>query len=105
MTDTAKTCSRPGCGKKLYRSNTSGDCSSGCLSPEAPPSLRARATSSSRPAAAKARPVAAKKSDDGTALERFRVVCSALGRDPDAELEEFAEGWLDALREKLGEAA
>lgn len=89
-----KTCSRPGCGKKLNANNTKGVCNSGCRSAEAPPSMRApTATPSTR------RPV--KRAAAGEALERFRAVAEALGMDPDAVLEEFAEAWLAELREKV----
>lgn len=88
-----KTCSRPGCGKKLNANNTKGVCHSGCRSAEAPPSMRAHDTPSTR------RPV--KRASAGEALERFRAVSEALGMDPDAVLEEFAEAWLAELREKV----
>lgn len=109
MTDTTKTCSRAGCGKKLYQSNTSGLCSSGCLSPEAPPSLRARGVKPARELSAVVTGAvdeqARRKSAKGTALARFKQVCAGLGKDPDEELEAFAQGWLDALLEKLEDAA
>lgn len=101
MSDTdpeAKKFSRPGCGKKLYASNVSGMCSSGCFSEDAPPALRARTPRQEKRAA---RPAPKAKSPAGGTLESFRAVCVGLGKDPDEEIEKFCAGWLDALRERL----
>lgn len=38
------------------------------------------------------------KRSEMSALERFRVVAEALGHDPDALLEEFADSYLESLR-------
>lgn len=103
MTDTTKTCSRPGCGKKLRDSNTTGRCASGCLSLEAPPSLRAKGATGMGSSVFKAATPRAKSG--ASALDRFKQVCAGLGKDPDEELEAFAQGWLDALLEKLEDAA
>ena len=92
-----KTCSRAGCGKTLRSTNTQGVCGSGCLSDEAPPSMRAGGSAGGRSKAAK---VDAPPAAPG-ALGRFRVVAEALGKDPDALLEAFAESWLGALRERV----
>lgn len=104
MSDDKKQCSRAGCGKPLRRDNTKGVCSSGCLSAEAPGALRSKdaAPRASAPAPRAAPAPAAR--DSLSALEKFRVVCDALGRDADAELEAFASEWLKALAEKLEEA-
>lgn len=92
----SKTCSREGCGKKLRPRNKKGVCSSGCLSPDAPRSLRAKGTGQPGPAQAASLP-----SSNPQSLVRFRVVAEALGKDPDALLEEFAQGWLDELRGRV----
>lgn len=90
MAPTSKTCTRPGCGKKLNDSNTKGMCSSGCLSPEAPVSLRA----------AGAGGVA-----EVDVLRRFRRVAKALGKDPEAILDEamrkVAAQWLETVEEAV----
>lgn len=96
MTDTVKICSRPGCGKQLRRTNTVGACATGCLSAEAPASQRRKDTRY-RPRPGYTPPT------DGAVLGRFRTVCAALKIDPDAELEVFAQAWLDGLREKVTE--
>lgn len=97
MTTDSKNCARPGCSKKLRANNTTGSCATGCLSPEAPPGKRATGATvrAARGEAPKRVPT------QGVALDRFRVVCEALGMDPDEVLTEFAEGWLDALKERL----
>lgn len=98
MSDEKKTCGREGCGKTLRRDNVKGVCAAGCLSPDAPGALRAKN------AAPRTAPrVAAVPVDRSglTALAKFRVVCDALGRDADAEFEEFCREWLKALAEKL----
>lgn len=111
MTD--KTCSRPGCDKKLRSNNTSGKCSTGCRSPEAAPSQRAAdvegtvKASQTAPVAKVSRGAPAPTSGDEvslTPLAKFRMVAEALGKDPAAILNEFAGAWLEALAEKLEEA-
>ncbi|GMV19063.1 MAG: hypothetical protein AMXMBFR56_72870 [Polyangiaceae bacterium] len=100
----AKNCSRPGCGKKLRSNNHTGECGSGCLSPAAPPTKRAKGVSgASSQAKAATAPKRRKRLADAheEALESFRAVCIGLGRDPDEEIAKFCTGWLDALRERL----
>jgi hypothetical protein len=104
VSDDKKQCSRPGCGKPLRRDNLKGVCSSGCLSPEAPGALRAKDATPRAPAPSPRAAPASAPRDGLSALEKFRVVCDALGRDADGELEEFASEWLKALAEKLEEA-
>lgn len=91
MDSDTKTCSRPGCEKKLRRTNTHGVCRTGCHSPDAPEAARvvgkAKPTKSSAPST--------------DALKNFRVVATALGLDPEALLAEFAESWLKALRDQV----
>lgn len=86
MPPTPKTCRRTGCGKKLREDNQTGECSSGCLSPEAPPAKRASSLVSST-------------GED--VLKRFRRVAKALGKDPDAILDDamrkVAKQWLETL--------
>lgn len=92
-------CSRPGCDKKLRSSNTKGVCATGCRSSEAPPAARATGTrSESSPRSISPAKVTAEAS---SALERFRVVAEALGKDADAILSEFAQAWLDELAAKV----
>jgi len=86
-----KTCSRSGCGKTLRDRNTTGMCSSGCLSPEAPASLRAPSVAGSELDAAP------KRRSASDTIKRFRTVAFALGKDPDAILEEAAQAWLDVV--------
>lgn len=98
----AKNCSRPGCGKKLRSNNHTGECGSGCLSPDAPPTKRAKgASGASSPAPKRAAPKRKKLSEREEIMASFRAVASGLGKDPDEEIEKFATGWLDALRERL----
>lgn len=86
------TCTRSGCGKTLRDTNTTGMCASNCRSPDAPLSLRAPG-------------VGADELDTGTTkrrgpsdtMRRFRVVATALHKDPDAILEEAAQAWLDVV--------
>ena len=85
------TCSRSDCTKKLRSNNTTGHCATGCLSDEAPPSSRAKATAPKPEARGSL-----------TAMERLRDVAQVLNLDPDAVLEEFAQAWLEELRGKLG---
>lgn len=90
-----KRCERYGCGKKLRKDNTKGVCSTGCLSSLAPATARAK-TTNAHPAA----PAPAPRGER-SALERFRLVCDALGKDAEAELEHLASQWLRALAEKV----
>lgn len=89
-TETQRSCGRPGCNKKLRTSNTSGVCWSGCLSPDAPASIRADSSSSASGSAP--------RSD---VMRRFKVVATALGKDPNAILEEAAKEWLSALEKAV----
>lgn len=99
MSDTpTKICSRPGCTKKLRPDNRSGMCWSGCLSPEAPPSLRA-GSGTRAPARPAPREDASLADDD--AMKRFRAVAEGLGFSPDALLNEFAETWLSEVKAKV----
>lgn len=99
-------CGRSGCGKFLRKDNTKGVCSTGCLSEEAPRHARHggtkgfhRSTNSTNEAPA---PVAATAPrGERSALEKFRIVCDALGRDAEAELEHLAAQWLRGLAEKV----
>jgi hypothetical protein len=102
---TETTCSRPGCSKKLRSNNTTGRCATNCQSPEAPPSHRAAGVDGVDGARAprKSTTRAEPAREAGSALAKFRLVVEALGRDPDAVLEEFAGGWLEALAQKLDE--
>lgn len=89
MAPTPKTCTRAGCGKKLKSNNTKGECSSGCLSLEAPPAARAAN--------------AGGEAED--VLVRFRRVAKALGKDPNAILDDamrkVAKQWLETLEAAL----
>lgn len=88
-----KTCSRPGCEKTLKPNNTKGMCSSGCLGPEAPISLRAAAAGTDAPAG------------EEDVLVRFRRVAKALGKDPNAILDgacrKVAEAWLKTIEDAV----
>ena len=86
-----KTCSRPGCDKTLKPNNQKGMYSSGCLSPEAPISLRAAVTDA--------------PGGEEDVLVRFRRVCKALGKDPnqilDGAMRKVAEQWLQAIEDAV----
>lgn len=97
MTATPKLCTRTGCAKKLRASNTKDVCATGCHSPEAPPSVRAKGTRPERSTAIDAAPAAVETG----AIERFRMVAEALGKDADAILAEFAQAWLSELAAKV----
>lgn len=84
-----KTCTRSDCGKTLRDSNTTGMCSSGCRSPEAPASLRAPGVELDG--------APGKRRSASDTIKRFRIVAFALGKDPDAILEEAAQAWLDVV--------
>lgn len=95
-------CSRRNCTKTLRSSNTTGMCASGCLSPEAPASLRAKDVEGGKPKQQRSTTVAVdEKPDVGTALARFRAVHTAMGIDPEPVLEEFCTTWLDGIRQAL----
>jgi hypothetical protein len=104
MSESDKVCSRPGCGKGLQARNRKGVCTSGCLSPEASPSVRARgvgAATDELDVDVRGGELSSKAKQRKETLQRFRVVASALGRDPDELLHAFAEGWLAELRGRL----
>jgi len=88
MPPTPKTCSRPGCNKPLRANNTKGVCATGCRSPEA---TSGRAASSPRA--------------DDDVLVRFKRVAKALGKDPNAILEDatrkVAAQWLKTLEDAV----
>jgi hypothetical protein len=77
MTD--RFCSRAGCTKKLNRNNTTGMCATNCEADGAPQKSTASASSSA------------------SVMKRFRTVATALGKDPNAILEEAAQAWLDVV--------
>ncbi len=95
------TCTRSGCNKKLRKDNAKGLCSSNCESPDAPPFARAKGVAAGpKREAAKEVTAPATLSHEAT-IQRFRSVTEAVGRDPDEMIAEFAQAWLDGLREKL----
>lgn len=103
------TCSRPGCTKSLKSNNVKGMCSSGCLSPDAPASVRAKSSPPTNPfsleagftyTASSKSPAAELRAAAGP-VARFRMVAEALGLDPEAILNEFAQAWLDELKAKV----
>lgn len=83
-----KTC--PYCEKKLRRDNTRGACSD-CLNAGKPVPEGAV----DELAEPKRKGGKAKASDT---MKSFRVVATALGKDPDAILEEAADAWLQLVR-------
>lgn len=85
---TEKTCKRDGCTKVLRSNNATGECGSGCESPDAPYSKRAVGVGGGEPAVKRGR---------SETMKRFRAVAGGLGKDPDEILEEAASAWLDAL--------
>lgn len=97
MTD-VKTCSRPGCDKKLRSDNSTGLCSTNCRSPEAPPAMRAKE--------AKAAPERAPKAKaDSEALERFRVSLGRLVVDLDTRMRNrAARAWVEAALAAIAKA-
>jgi len=97
------TCSRIGCTKKLRTDNTKGVCSKNCLSMEAPPAARAEGVSATSPVA-RVKIIKGEEITTGSAMKRFREVAEVVGLDADQVLEEFAQSWLDGLREKLNAA-
>lgn len=82
----SKTCTRSGCDKTLKANNKKDMCSSGCLSPDAPPSVRASSTESP---------------GEQDVLVRFRRVARALGKDPEeiltGAMRTVAAKWLEAV--------
>ncbi|MDP2270934.1 MAG: hypothetical protein Q8K32_09405 [Archangium sp.] len=90
-------CTRRGCTKNLRKDNAKGVCSSNCLSPEAPLAVRAHDVEESTAAA----PAQKDEGEPGSAMKKFREVAEVVGLDADKVLEEFAQSWLDGLREKL----
>lgn len=86
-------CSREGCDKKLNSNNTTGHCGSGCRSPTAPAYQRAKDVVG----------LVAQAADDDV-MVRFRKVAEAVGKDPDEMVREYAQAWMDGLRETLGGA-
>jgi len=86
MSDTEKTC--PHCGKKLRIDNTRGACSA-CLAAGKSPG--ASEDDSSR----------GKTKGRSDVLKRFRIIAHALGKDPDAILEEAAQAWLDTIAKAI----
>lgn len=96
------TCTRSGCTKKLRKDNEKGVCSSNCGSPDAPPFARAKGVGAAAPKREAAKEVAAiATSSNEETIQRFRSVTEAVGRDPDEMIAEFAQAWLNGLREKL----
>ncbi len=89
----SEVCGRTGCGKKLRGTNTKGVCATGCLSPDAPGHSRAAGVNTDEGAGPKTQRRAASET-----LKRFRTVAVALGKDPDAILEEAAQEWLSVLQ-------
>lgn len=96
------TCTRSDCGKKLYSGNSKGMCTSGCFSPDAPPSVRAKDVEGrglgNAPRSKVADEVAATVP---AAAVRFRAVHDAMGMDPEKTLEEFYTSWLEGIRQAL----
>lgn len=84
MSDEKKTC--PYCGKTLRSDNTRGACSD-CL---------AKGHAAVPLAKEESKRGGSKKRSD--TMKSFRTVAAALGKDPDAILEEAASEWLSAVR-------
>lgn len=86
---TTKTCTREGCGKTLRANNQTGMCATGCRSPDAPASQR----------------TVAPPAGEEDVLVRFRRVAKALGKDPDAILDDanrkVAAAWLKTLEDAI----
>lgn len=85
-TELQRSCGRPGCNKKLRSNNTTGVCATNCQSNDAPAGTRAVGDSSGG------------RSD---VMRRFKVVATALGKDPNAILEDAAATWLDAVKKAV----
>lgn len=86
--ETPKSCSS--CGKRLNSNNTKDTCS------------KCRVGKRTAPREAKAARTVAAPPSDGKELERFKVVATALGFDPDELIAQFAAEWLEQLRDKVG---
>lgn len=88
---TTKTCTREGCGKTLRANNQTGMCATGCRSPDAPASQRAPRTDA--------------PAGQEDVLVRFRRVAKALGKDPNAILDDanrkVAAAWLQTIDEAV----
>ena len=85
-------CSRTGCTKTLNKNNTTGMCGSGCESMDAPPAKRA---GNLKAAAKRVEAV------DDEVMVKFRKVAEMVGKDPDEMVREYAQAWLDGIRETL----
>lgn len=93
------TCTRSGCNKKLRKDNSKGECSINCESPDAPPFARAKGVEGRGLGNPPKKQIAQSSNDE--IIQRFRAVTEAVGRDADEMIAEFAQAWLDGLREKL----
>ncbi len=95
-------CTRRGCTKNLRKDNAKGVCSSNCRSPDAPLAVQANdIEASARKPYSKEITEPADEGEPGSAMKKFREVTEVVGLDADKVLEEFAQSWLDGLREKL----
>lgn len=100
------TCSRPGCNKKLRTDNSTGECSSNCHSPEAPPAKRAAGAGVKVQVVVPERAPREKRTAGGglSVAERFRMVFAGLGRDPEEMLAGFMEASLAEVEKALAAA-
>lgn len=90
----------PYCKKKLRTDNSRGACSE-CLAKGRPiPNGEGEVDEL---AGLKLAPAKSKTRSD--TIKRFRIVAEAMGKDPDKMLEEYAEGWLELLKQKVEEDA
>lgn len=80
-------CSRAGCTKKLRSNNTTGMCSVNCEAWKDEAPVKAAPRASSRRAS--------------ETMRSFKTVARALGKNPDAILEEAASTWLEAVRKAV----
>lgn len=90
----ATNCLRAGCGRKLRSNNKRGVCGVGCLSYEAPPSVRVKLVTQPEFQVPNNLDAKSKKK----IMADFRIVAEALGKDPDALLLDAAQHWLAAVR-------
>ena len=90
MSDDVKLC--PHCGKKLRSDNTRGACSD-CLARG-----KGSATAVDQTGEPKKKNGPKKASET---MRNFRTVAAALGKDPDAILEEAAHAWLELVRKAV----
>lgn len=97
-----KTCLRPGCGKTLRRDNAKGVCSTNCKSPDAPLGQQSREVNGGDSTSTSA-PSSSPRVSTDSALKRFKLVAAALGKNPEAILEEFAEEWLEQVLKAIEE--